>query len=166
MIVPAWTTWARSQIGVREIVGSQDNQVVVDYWKQGDVALDVNNDETPWCAAFVAAALVKTGYSSTRSGLARSYERDKTRFVDCEEVLGAIAVFSSSAGPNSGHVGFIESADKNALGILGGNQGNRVSIAPFPRSRLLRVCWPAKAPRSHFYPPAPTSVGGTVVSDR
>lgn len=166
MIVTSWLQWARTQIGTREIVGPQHNQAVIDYWKQGKVALDVRDDETAWCAAFVAAALESSGYRSTRSGLARSYERDRTRFIDCDERQGAIVVFSSPAGPNNGHVGFLDAAGDTSVYVLGGNQGNQVSVAPFPRKRLIRVCWPAEAQDFKLYPLAPSGAGGTAVSDR
>lgn len=166
MIVPSWLQWARTQIGTKEIVGPRHNPAVVDYWRQGKVQLDVKDDETAWCAAFVAAALESTGYRSTRSGLARSYERDRTRLIDCDERLGAIVVFSSAAGPTNGHVGFLDAVGDGSVYVLGGNQGNQVSVAPFKRSRLIRVCWPAEAQDFKLYPLAPQGGGGTAVSDR
>lgn len=165
MIKPAWFSWAMTQIGTREIVGPEHNPTVVDYWRIGRVALTVRDDETAWCAAFVNAALESTGYAGTQSGRARSF-LDTKMFKNCDPHLGAIAVFSSAAGPANGHVGFVDSVSSNHINVLGGNQGNAVSVAPFPRSRLLRLCWPVKAPAALNYPLAPTRKGGTAVSDR
>lgn len=166
MLTPAWLTWARAREGLREIVGDKHNPAVVALWRLGKVALDVSDDEVPWCAAFVGAALEEAGYRGTRSGLARSYEANKKLFVDCDERLGAIVVLSSSAGPTSGHVGFLEGQDGRHLMVRGGNQGNKVCVAPFPRSRLLRLCWPSSAPSADKYPLAPDGAGGSAVSDR
>lgn len=166
MITPAWHAWARTQIGVQEIVGPQHNQAVIDYWKSGRIPLDVRSDETAWCAALVCAAIELAGYRSTRSGRARSYLEDRKNMIDCDERIGAIAVFSSPAGAAFGHVGLIESVGDTAIYVVGGNQGNQVSVAPFKRSRLLRVCWPANAPAHTNYPLAPRGGSGNTVSDR
>lgn len=62
--------------------------------------------------------------------------------VACEPALGAVAVFERGA---RGHVGFVVGVDHmSRLLILGGNQGDAVSIVPFPRYRLLATRWPAE----------------------
>lgn len=157
MIVPSWLTWARSQIGTREIVGSEHNPVVVGYWKAGKVALHVSDDEVPWCAAFVAAALESTGYESTRNGRARSYA-ESAKFLTCDMRLGAVVCLSSSAGPANGHVGFLEGISDTHVALCGGNQSNAVSVAQFPKNRIVRVCWPHRAPSATSYPLAPVKV--------
>lgn len=166
MVVPAWLGWARGELGVREIAGPSHEARIVRYWDLGNVALNVSDDETPWCAAFVAAALESVGYRSSRSGRARSYEPG-INFAKCDERLGAIVVLSSTRGPASGHVGFLEgvSKDGSMLYLLGGNQGNAVRVAPFKRSTLLHLLWPATAPDHDRYPMAPVMQGGKPVSD-
>jgi uncharacterized protein (TIGR02594 family) len=134
---PPWLQWARNEIGTREIIGTKHNPRVVAYWRQGNVALNVSDDETPWCAAFVAAALEQTLYRSTRSGMARSYA-NSPHFTRIEGPrLGAICVLSSSRGPSSGHVGFVEAANDTHVWLLGGNQSNAVNVARFPLSLLV-----------------------------
>lgn len=157
MIVPAWLTWARSQIGTREIVGPKHEDRVLEYWRIGHVPLDVNDDETPWCAAFVAAALESTGYESTRNGRARSYA-ESAKFLTCDMRLGAVVCLSSSAGPANGHVGFLEGISDTHVALCGGNQSNAVSVAQFPKNRIVRVCWPHRAPSATSYPLAPVKV--------
>ena len=140
---PPWLDWARREIGTRETVGGQHNPRVVAYWRQGNVALDVSDDETPWCAAFVAAALERSGYRSTRSGLARSYA-GSAHFARLDGPrLGAVCVLSSSRGPTSGHVGFVEAADDRHVWLLGGNQSNAVNVARFPLAQLVGYFRPA-----------------------
>jgi hypothetical protein len=44
-----------------------------------------------------------------------------------------------------GHVGFVVGEDmaRHALLLLGGNQGNAVSVAAFDRNRVVGYRWPA-----------------------
>lgn len=167
MIVPAWLTWARAEVGTAEIVGPKHEQRVLEYWDIGKVPLDVNDDETPWCAAFACAAIEAAGYRSPRTARARGFEPGPHTKV-CDNVVGAVVVLSSDRGAASGHVGFLESVSKDRVLLLGGNQGNRVCVASFPLERVVAVVWPTSAPDYTRYPlaPAVTKVGPAIVSDR
>ncbi len=170
MIVPAWLTWARAEVGTTEIAGQKHEDRVLEYWRIGHVPLDVNDDETPWCAAFACAAIEAAeaaGYRSPRTARARGFEPGPHTKV-CDNVVGAIVVLSSDRGAASGHVGFLESVSKDRVHLLGGNQGNRVCVASFPLARVVAVVWPVGAPEHTRYPlaPATTKVGPAIVSDR
>ncbi|MBK8583273.1 MAG: TIGR02594 family protein [Flavobacteriales bacterium] len=168
MIVAPWQAKARAEIGVKEIPGAEHNQAVIDYWKRGLVALEVNDDETPWCAAFVNAMLREVGIMGTRSGRARSFVPGPD-FIACDDRAGAIVVLSSDRGAASGHVGFLEAVGPGVVHLLGGNQGNRVCIAPFKATRVVARLWPKQAEPFERYPRAPykTASGANVtVSDR
>jgi uncharacterized protein (TIGR02594 family) len=59
-------------------------------------------------------------------------------------IPGCIVVFERQGG---GHVGFVVGRTaKGHLMVLGGNQGNRVSIAPFDRTRAIAYVWPSGMP--------------------
>lgn len=163
MIVPAWLTWARGEIGIKEIVGAKHNPRVIGYWDIGKVPLDVNDDEVPWCAAFASAAIESAGYRSPRTARARGFEPG-LRCTVADNVLGAIVVLSSDRGAASGHVGFLEAVSPGKVHLLGGNQGNQVCIAPFPSSRIVHVLWPAGAPPHTRYPLAPSIKAGATVT--
>lgn len=166
MIQPAWYRWAQARQGVVEIVGPTHNQDVVNFWKLGKVALNVTDDETPWCAAFANAALEQTGYPGTKSGRARSF-MPSAHFVACDTRLGAVVVLSSPGrGDESGHVGFLHAVSATQFHLLGGNQGNRVCIAAFPKSRLLHLLWPSSAPEYKLFPDAFKSSTGKETTDR
>ncbi len=125
-----------------------------------------NDDETPWCAAFACAALESAGIKSPRTPRARGFVAGK-QLEPCDHRTGAIVVLSSDRGAASGHVGFLDGVGQGKLYLLGGNQGNRVCIAPFDASRLVALLWPLASPRHTIYPMAPTLSGaGTTVSDR
>jgi len=168
VITPAWLSWARSEIGTKEKPGTKQHEAkILRYWDLGVVPLDVNDDETPWCAAFACAAIESAGYRSPRTARARGFEPG-TRCLISDNVLGAIVVLSSDRGPASGHVGFLEAVSPGKVHLLGGNQGNQVCIASFPADRVVSVLWPAGAPAHTHYPLAPSIKAGATLtpSDR
>ena len=165
MIVPSWYQWARHEIGTREIPGPDHEKRVLEYWALGKVPLDVRDDEVPWCAAFVNAALESSGLPGSRSGRARSFYVGHD-FVPSDARTGAIVVLSSDRGVASGHVGFLSGVGSGRLVLLGGNQGNRVCEAPFDAKKLIVMLWPRIAPPFHHYPKAATvDANGRLVSD-
>lgn len=137
---PVWLRRARQEIGVSEIAGKQHSKRVLSYWELSK--LPFRDDETPWCAGYVGAMLEDCGIKSTRSGMARSYEKWGQ---PCKPVPGAIVVFwRGSKSSGSGHVGFLTGRDQSGnLMVLGGNQGDEVNIKPFPTGRVVGYRWPA-----------------------
>ncbi len=139
MAQPAWIDLALAEIGQRELGGAADNPRIVSFYR--DVGHpEAAHDEVAWCAAFVGAALERSGIACTRSLLARSY-------LSWGEAVtmpkfGAVAVFSRGSDPTAGHVAFYLDADTASIFVLGGNQGDAVSITAIERSRLLGFRWP------------------------
>ena len=137
---PRWLDAAWGDFGVAEIAGARDNTRVVRYY--ADVGHpQVDNDEVAWCAAFLGACLERSGFRSTRSLMARSYLGWGEPAADPR--YGAIAVFSRGSDPRLGHVGFLVGETAADIILLGGNQGDTVSVQAFPRARLLGLRWPA-----------------------
>lgn len=98
----------------------------------------------PWCGDFVetciALALPHEALP-TNPFLARNWLNFGQEIS--EPSPGAIAVFYRGDPKGwSGHVGFYVSEEKNYYHILGGNQGNRVSVSKLAKSRLLGFRWP------------------------
>lgn len=141
MTDPKWIEEALKYLGQHEkYAKGQDNETIVEFWKMGKVDLDVSDDETPWCAAFVSAMLEEAGIHSARTGWARGYLKWGQKLG--MPTNGAIVVFSR--GPTAGHVGFVVGKDANGnLMVLGGNQGDEVSIKPFRLDRVLGYRWPS-----------------------
>ena len=56
--------------------------------------------------------------------------------------IGAVTVLARGDDPSAGHVAFFlgETADK--LFLLGGNQGDAVTVAAYDKARLLGLRWP------------------------
>lgn len=128
--LPPWMPYARSQKGVKEIPGRGENPTVVAYFTDAHIPGRWTDDHA-WCAAFVGAMLERSGYRSTRSAMARSYER----FVACPMQIGAIGVIPRTDDPRFGHTFFVDKFDDHYVWPLGGNQSNEVNVGkPIPRS--------------------------------
>lgn len=135
---PKWLIEARRHIGTKEIPGPKHESKILGWFKAIHAAW-FQADEVPWCAAFVGGCLEEVGIRSSRSATAKSYLAWGVPLAAPE--LGCIVVFSRDGG---GHVGFVVGKDrKERLMVLGGNQGDAVSIAPFDRSRVVGYRWPA-----------------------
>jgi uncharacterized protein (TIGR02594 family) len=141
---PAWLRLGLSTLGTKELPGKQTNPLILRWWTK--IRAPFTDDETPWCAAFVGGLLEDCGLVSTRSAAARSYQKWGQPLDGA--AVGAIAVFwRGSPQAATGHVGIVVGRDQNnSIMILGGNQGDCVSIKPFFGSRLLGYRWPLGVP--------------------
>lgn len=134
---PAWLAEARHHVGLREIHGAP-TAPTIKAWLQKLKAWWAD-DETPWCGTFCAAVMQNTGIE-----LPKHWYRAKGWLdwgVPLEQPdVGCVVVFEREGG---GHVGFVVGRDlNNNLQVLGGNQGDAVSIATFPRTRVVGYRWP------------------------
>lgn len=138
---------AARQIGLNE---TDKAAVLREYMSNGGERLDPA--VTAWCAAFVNATLKQSGQEGTGALNARSF-LDWGQGVD-QPQRGDVAVFSRG-DPNGwqGHVGFFDGYnDDGSIRVLGGNQGDQVSIANYDANRLLGFR------RSEVAQPTPTPV--------
>lgn len=118
---------AQSVMGLNE-----NNPVLKQYLQKANPNLDPS--VTPWCAGFVGSVLNASGLKGTGSLMAKSYlnygqPTDKPQ-------IGDIVVLNRTDDPKLGHVGFFAGMDGNNVKILGGNQGNQVSVKSFPASSV------------------------------
>lgn len=134
---PAWVTLAREMVGLREVPGVASNPEIVRMWH--DIKRSgIKDDATPWCTAFAGAMLERAGVRSSRFEAAKSYLDWGVRLDG--PVHGCVVVFSREGG---GHVGFVVGQDDaGRLLVLGGNQGDSVSVKAFPRDRVTGYRWP------------------------
>lgn len=134
-----WLERAKSYIGTKEVKGEKHNPKIIDWWIK--IKSNIRDDESPWCGAFVSGVLEECDIQSSRSPAARSYLKWGQEVDAC---VGAIVVlWRGSPDGWQGHVGFLVGRDPwGNLLILGGNQGDEVSIKPFPVHRVLSYRWP------------------------
>jgi uncharacterized protein (TIGR02594 family) len=127
-----WMSEARKHIGLKEIKGTGTNMTIKSWLS--NLRAWWSDDETPWCGTFVASCMKAAGYP-----LPKHWYRAKDWLnwgVDIGSAcFGCIVVFDRRGG---GHVGFVVGKDKQGrLMILGGNQGDAVSVAPFDTARVI-----------------------------
>lgn len=140
MSKPVWLEQAEKYVGLEEIKGPKHNAQILSWWKK--IKQSFVDDETAWCAAFVGGVLEEVGITSTRSAGARSYNKWGQE-LDGPAIGCVVAFWRGSPTGWSGHVGFV--VGKNAKGnimVLGGNQGDKVSVAAFDTARVLSYRWP------------------------
>jgi uncharacterized protein (TIGR02594 family) len=145
MSEPSWLTLARRYRGVAEIPGKA-TAPTISRWLRSLKAW-WSDDETPWCGVFVAAVLQEAGYERPKHWYrAKAWGEYGSQLVGPE--VGAIVVYDRKGG---GHVGFVTAVDVNGrIYTLGGNQGNRVSVVPFDKDRVIGFRWPPGASPPHY----------------
>jgi uncharacterized protein (TIGR02594 family) len=133
--------YARGHIGLREIPGPRHAPGIMAMVRRAArfLGIDVNSDETPWCGTFVADCMW-TGSGITPPKIAVRAKAWATWGRPIAPCLGAVLVFGRQGG---GHVGFYVAEDDTAFHVLGGNQGNAVSITRIAKTRLEACRWPA-----------------------
>ena len=132
-----WFDIAYKELGISEKSGKEHNKRILEY--HAVTVLKATDDETPWCSSFVSWCLEQAGIRSTKNAWARSY-LEWGKAID-KPVPGCVVVFSRNK--TSGHVAFFVSESGSNIKCLGGNQGNQVCIASYPKSRLLGYRMPA-----------------------
>ncbi len=140
---PQWLAAAWAEFGVREISGAGDSADVISYYKEAGHPA-IQHDEVAWCAAFAGAMLKRANISGSGSLLARSYLGWGVPVETAR--LGAIAVLERGTDPGAGHVGFVVGAAGKRIFLLGGNQGDAVSVAAFDQGRVIGYRWPSAEP--------------------
>jgi uncharacterized protein (TIGR02594 family) len=135
-MIPRHLALALNEIGVQEIPGKEDNPRISEYLREVGLPGD---DEIAWCSAFVNWCLIHSGVDATRNAMARSFLN--WGFNITQPRLGCIVVLNRGKNPMQGHVGFYMGHDDNLVKLLGGNQGNQVSIDSFAIHRLLGYRW-------------------------
>lgn len=126
--------YAELVAGVREVSGPHHNLRILEYLRATSLG-DAGGDETPWCSAFANWSMRIGRVVGTNSAAARSWLRWG---VPSEPRVGAVCVlWRGSATSALGHVGFVVGHSGGAVHLLGGNQGDRVSVASFPVARVL-----------------------------
>lgn len=147
-IEPKWLQVARAYLGQAEVPGKASNPWIVNLWLRLGGSwlwqkLGADDSASPWCGTFVAACLDEVGLPRPAHWYrARAWLDYGVRML--EPAYGGIVVFERKGG---GHVGFVVGLDEHGnLMVLGGNQGDMVSIRPFDPARVLGYRWPPGAP--------------------
>jgi uncharacterized protein (TIGR02594 family) len=138
---------AQRFIGETEVEGQADNPLILAMLQ--NVADWPEHDEVPWCSAFVyfVADLLGLPVPEKNGLMSRSWLTVGSA-VPLEKAEAGLDVVVLSRGANPpgpevldapGHVGFLACVQGSKVLLCGGNQGNAVSIAYYPQSRILGV---------------------------
>ena len=121
--------------GLSEIEGKKHNHQIISFFHELGYNY-INDDETPWCAAFMNFCAKQIG-AYYPSGL-RARNWMKCGKSSSKPSIGDVVVFGYG-GKNSkaGHVAMYISEDFDSIYCLGGNQSNLVTISSYCKSDLL-----------------------------
>ncbi len=137
----AWLKKAMAYVGIREYPGAASNPLILRFWQLARLA-GIKDDRVPWCSGFACACMEEVGIRSPRSDGARSWLTWGSPLR--EPVRGCVVVLQR---PGGFHVGFAVGQDNDGrLLLVGGNQGDAVSVAAFDRSRVVGYRWPLGVP--------------------
>jgi uncharacterized protein (TIGR02594 family) len=144
-----WVEEARKHIGQKEVAGVESNSWIKSIWfklKGGAwfwTAYGEDDSKLPWCGAFAALCVQEAGiappkeYASAKAWLGWGVDMINPAY-------GCVVIFTRTGG---GHVGFVVGIDAaGRLMVLGGNQGDAVSIVPFSTARVSGYRWPDGVP--------------------
>lgn len=126
---------ALAEVGEAEIATTRKNNRKIQEYL-ATVGLPNDPDETPWCSAFVNWVLKKAGMSGTNNAAARSWLK-WGKPTTKPQPFDIVVFWRGEPTGWQGHVAFYISSTPTTIKVLGGNQGNKVSIAEYPKSRLL-----------------------------
>jgi uncharacterized protein (TIGR02594 family) len=159
---PEWLKRARAELGTKEEPGAANNPAVLAYYRDAGHP-EINADSVAWCAAFTGAMLERSGYPCSKQLNARSY------LTWGKEVSkpspGCVAVFSRGDPRGwEGHVAFYVGETATTVKVLGGNQGDAVTIAEYPKSRLLGYRVPVTAGNSRTLRASAAGVAGDAMT--
>lgn len=129
---------------VHELPGEHADHPLIAWWLSlCGYGFDVH-DEIPWCSAFVNGIAWELRLPRSKSAAARSWlgvgEAIELSLATAEH---CIVILKRGTNPAQGHVGFFAGIDdasgEHRVRIIGGNQGNQVSIATFPERDVIGV---------------------------
>ncbi len=130
---------AQRYIGIKELSEQGKDHPLIQWWLSlCGFALDTH-DEIAWCSAFVNGIAWELRLPRSKSAMARSWLDVGTPVPMMQATVGRDVVVLKRGAPPSGHVGFYGGKDEEKIYVLGGNQGNAVSLATFPLLDVLGV---------------------------
>ena len=142
-----WIADARKHVGLKEVKGIGNNPIILSWLDaMGNFSKEDkawwSDDSTPWCGLFVGYILGVSDRFVVKNwfrALAWNDSTNMTKLV--RPAYGCIVTFTRKGG---GHCGFVVGRDaKGNIMVLGGNQGDSVSIIPFGNDRNAQYYWPS-----------------------
>jgi uncharacterized protein (TIGR02594 family) len=145
---PVWMAIAREEMarGVSETPDKKNTEEIAAYFREFNAAVGTIAGQTvPWCGAFVGFCIKRCGVPDIAATVAigavgADFWLTWGDAAPNPPPVGSIVVFPGK------HVGFLaEGSTATTLQVLGGNQGDRVCVAPFVRGDA-KFRWKGTAP--------------------
>lgn len=141
--LPKMVATAINYLGLKEVAGKASSHVILRMAEDMGLSKIYTNDDTSWCALFINYLIRITGkppvdlkgdlWNALRAKWLANWGNPVKRG---EELLGDVVILKRDGG---GHVClWIAETEKGFIGV-GGNQGNSVSFAEFPKERIIAV---------------------------
>ena len=156
-----WIDEAFKHLGVAEIKGSATNPTILNWLKEAHAPW--SDDETAWCGLFVHHCLLKADIK-TPSTWYRALSYSTLGTLLAKPAFGCVAIKKRVGG---GHVTFVVGKDEKTgkLVCLGGNQGDKVSLALYDANAFVEFRWYGKTPRPAIERYDLPVYNGTIISN-
>jgi uncharacterized protein (TIGR02594 family) len=123
--------------GTVEAAGPANNPLILSWASSIGLGKVYRSDAIAWCGLTVAYAAAQAGWDHAPRGnplWARNWLSWGDSVAPGHPMLGDVLVFARGRG---GHVGLYAAEDQDCFHVLGGNQGDSVSIKRIAKGRLL-----------------------------
>lgn len=141
--MPPWMYELVRRLGLHEI---DDKADLTEFLKIGKFLGDPAKN--PWCGDAVESAFAKVLPDERLPTNAFFAQNWKGFGREVEPMVGAVGVIRWS--PTAGHVGTVSEVTATQIGMVGGNQSNKLSNARFPRSAFIAFRWPLTFPITEY----------------
>lgn len=136
---------AQRFIGTSEVGGQVDNPMILAMLKLDNGWPE--NDEVPWCSAFVNYICWLLRLPRSKNLRARSWLTVGQGIHLDDAQPGDIVILKRGSGDQPGpevleapgHVGFYAGRSGSLIEVLGGNQSDTVKVSRYPKNKLLSV---------------------------
>ena len=135
---------ASQYLGMKEVPGQQANPAIL-AMLQMDMSWP-SDDSVPWCSGFANWIAWNLGLERTKSLRARSWLFIGSKVKLQNAKPGDVVIFSRGGwrpGPEvlkaPGHVAFFSHYENGKIYVVGGNQGNKVSLRGYSDNSLLGI---------------------------
>ena len=137
---------AQRFINIAEVDGAVSNPQVLAMLRLDNPS--ISDDDTPWCSAFVNYVAWLLRLPRSKDLIARSWLKIGYAVEAQSAMVGFDVVILKRGIGNQpgaevfnapGDVGFFAGWQDEKILILGGNQGDRVCVAPYPFERVLSI---------------------------